>query len=267
MILSPMKSPAISLTGTNLAMALLICAICSVTGCRLLLTEAYVTKYRVEDTELNRLAAKECLERVASHVNFRAWTDDFTNQIAGYGSHEGQIEAWPEKADFTIFRNDIIDLESLAFRLKQPSPTDLVSEYFRMELSTNTLTLLSNYTGGTNPLLLKTLRDDLSHVMILKGPLYNVERFANIKLSSRTSKMLAQKLSGLQLNQLNRLLFEDAYPGTIRPMKNDSIMITFKMYTHRKTKRYLEIEKRATQEVQASFGDNYEMTSGSYLVP
>ena len=106
---------------------------------------------------------------------------------------------------------DIINLQSLAGMLKQPSDTDKVSQYLTGRLSPATQKLLSEYGGGTNSRLQQALTEDFNQV-IQSGPMYDADRFAGVKLSPETSSLLAKAPTGADLVHLNRLLLQDAYP-------------------------------------------------------
>jgi H+/Cl- antiporter ClcA len=106
---------------------------------------------------------------------------------------------------------DIVDLQSLADKLKQPAADDPVAQYLATELAQGTRSLLTNYSGGSAPQLQQALADDLNRV-IRNGLLYEAQRFTNVTLSARTSRLLEQKPQGLDLLRLNRRLLLEVYP-------------------------------------------------------
>jgi CBS domain-containing protein len=106
---------------------------------------------------------------------------------------------------------DIANLDSLARKLKEPAENDGVSKYLAAQLAPATLNLLSNYTGQADVKLQPALAADLTGV-IQGGPLYEAQRFTNITLSAKASRMLDLKPQGLNLVRLNRRLLLEAYP-------------------------------------------------------
>jgi H+/Cl- antiporter ClcA/predicted transcriptional regulator len=106
---------------------------------------------------------------------------------------------------------DIANLESLAHKLKQPTEGDEVSKYLSTQLAPATLNLLSNYTGNGDVKLQQVLAADLNRV-IQGGPLYEAQRFTNVTLLPRTTRLLERKLQGMELVRLNRRLLLEKYP-------------------------------------------------------
>ena len=106
---------------------------------------------------------------------------------------------------------DIANLERLAARLKGPAPNDTVSKYLATQLTPGTQNLLSNYNGRADAQLQRGLAEDLSRV-ILGGQLYETQRFANVQLSAKTTRLLAEKPQGLGQMQLNRRLLREVFP-------------------------------------------------------
>lgn len=114
----------------------------------------------------------------------------------------------------TFSAGDLVDLRSLASKLKQP--TDAVSTYLKNQLSATTLIALAKYQGsGSDPVpLQKTLVEDINRI-IRSRSIYETQRFADGSLRSETQQLLAQNPQGDALLRLNRLLLEDAYPQEI----------------------------------------------------
>ncbi|MDB6112647.1 MAG: Exporter of the superfamily, partial [Pedosphaera sp.] len=80
----------------------------------------------------------------------------------GYmGAAADEVEHEEEPPSFST--NDIINLESLATKLKQP--VDRVSGYLSTELSGTTRALLSKFTNGANPQLELALVEDLNRII------------------------------------------------------------------------------------------------------
>lgn len=107
--------------------------------------------------------------------------------------------------------SEIINLDSLAAKLKQPPESDRLSRYLSQQLSSLSNDNLSNYVGGANARLAVSLAVDLNRI-IHAGPIYDAQRFAGTKLSDETLKQLAQNPQGRNLYRLNRALLMEAYP-------------------------------------------------------
>jgi len=84
--------------------------------------------------------------------------------------------------------------------------------------------LLSNYTRATNAPLQRALAADLNHI-VQAGPIYDPQRFANVKLSAATSNLLNQKIQGSNEIRINRILLLAAYPEELS--KNRRIKESF----------------------------------------
>ncbi|KAB2662134.1 MAG: PTS sugar transporter subunit IIC [Verrucomicrobia bacterium] len=110
----------------------------------------------------------------------------------------------------TFSGNDFEELPALALRLnKAARPIDA---WLAGRLSPATRSALGG-TGGAPDAdaLLGVLVPDLD--AIVQGPsIHDPERFAGITLRSGTAELLARKPAGDDLQRLNRLLIEDAYP-------------------------------------------------------
>lgn len=107
---------------------------------------------------------------------------------------------------------DLIDLPSLAAKLKQP--TDPVSTYVASRLSTTTTAALGAY-QPTNAVTVTNLQTSLVadlNAIIQGASIYDTNRFASVGLRTETKLVLAQDPQGNALLRLNRLLLEDAYP-------------------------------------------------------
>lgn len=106
---------------------------------------------------------------------------------------------------------DIVDLKSLAAKLKQPATNDVVSQYVSGQLSPATRKLLPFDFAGTNSPLQQGLVEDFNQ-LIQGGPIYDAHRFAGVKLQPATTSLIGQAPQGLDLVWLNRRLLTDAYP-------------------------------------------------------
>lgn len=105
----------------------------------------------------------------------------------------------------------MVDLPSLANKLKQRNRK--FDEWLAAKLSLDTQAALSNYQGqGSDPApLQKALLPDIKN--ILSGAsIHEPQRFGNITLRSETVQLMSQNPQGSDLQRLNRLLIEDAYP-------------------------------------------------------
>lgn len=107
---------------------------------------------------------------------------------------------------------DLKDPGSLAVKLQDTRAS--VSQSIATQLSTETQRLLDEYDGTSEPSLelQKALLTDLNR-LLQAGPVYDAQKFPNIKLSDQTQELLAQKPQrGDTLIRLNRHLLTDAYP-------------------------------------------------------
>ena len=118
----------------------------------------------------------------------------------------------------TFSKGDFMDLPALAGKLKQP--TNAISAYVSANLSPATLALLANYSGSgpiadslqTN--LVPNLAQSLN-AMVAGQPLFDAGRFAGVTLHPDTRQLLASNPRGAELQRLNRLLLDDAFPQEI----------------------------------------------------
>ncbi len=116
-----------------------------------------------------------------------------------------------EKAPSTFSVGDLVDVPSLAGKLKQPA--DSVSIYLKGLLSREAAKALEKYQDAhSDPKPLQgVLVEDLNR--IIDGPsIHDVARFTGVILRPETQHLLTQKPQEEALVRLNRLLLEDAYP-------------------------------------------------------
>ncbi|MDB6023078.1 MAG: Sec-independent protein translocase, TatC subunit [Pedosphaera sp.] len=135
-----------------------------------------------------------------------------------------------------IATNEIIGLKSLLSRLQNPDKADELSKFIAGQLSVETRSLVTNFDNGVKRQgllhlffpapgevermqtvtadLTKSLTDDFDRI-IESGPIYDEKRFADIKLSPNTARLLAEHPQGTDLFMLNRKLLLHAYPGEI----------------------------------------------------
>lgn len=121
-----------------------------------------------------------------------------------------------------LVASDITDFKTLARRLAHPDNTDPVSKYLSTQLSPETRVLLAGSDNRTNSVLVQAVTDDLNRI-VQHGPLYDEQRFANVKLSTEATVLLKQKPSGTELVRLNRKLLQDAYPHEISDKRRHTI--------------------------------------------
>jgi hypothetical protein len=238
-------------------------ALTLLTGCHKPPSRAYVTRFRVEDTPSNRIAAIECVKAVAGSFGFVTTTNG-ESRLCKYESSDGLLSAWPEEANYALSASDVTNLDSLAFKLKHPQDSDLVSQYIRRGLSSTVFTMLSNYNGGPNVALQKALSDSLIDMIVVKESIFNSNRFAGLVLSERTKKLLGPKLEGTENYQLNRLLLSDAYPGEIRALPVDTIAIYYEGFMMSKSRRYVKIAGCLRDQVLGMFGTNIAVSEFDY---
>ena len=130
-------------------------------------------------------------------------------------SGSGSFLSYPEFPASSLFTfSDIINLPSLAAKLKNPAPADGVSQYLVTQFSPATLALLAAYVGGPDADLQRRLAAEFNHV-IQNGPLYDGPRFAGVTLAPETQYILGRNPMGSDLVRLNRFLIRDTYPTDI----------------------------------------------------
>jgi DNA-directed RNA polymerase specialized sigma24 family protein len=157
-------------------------------------------------------------------THLRAVVADKMKAAAGAIEHE-EIERaitgllGKENKGLTFSVGDILDLPSLAAKLKQPVGSGCVSSYLAARLSRNTKNLLDSYSGGANRALQQALVNDLN-VIISGGPIYEPTHFQDVPLRKQTQKLLDRNPQGGEFVSLNRLLLEDAYPLELSRKRN-----------------------------------------------
>jgi hypothetical protein len=117
----------------------------------------------------------------------------------------------------------LVGTQSLAEKLKVPGRSDRVSMYLAGEMSAGTRALLAKYTNGPNKTLQEALLGDLNR-LIERGPIYETQRFAKVKLSEETRRLLASNPRGWSLVRLNRFLLEDAFPFELHRKSFDRLV-------------------------------------------
>jgi hypothetical protein len=114
-----------------------------------------------------------------------------------------------ENTVYRVSRYDI--LGPAIFVGKIAKSADPVSGFVRSALMESLRKDLSTYSAATANVTLPALVNEIN--LLLTGPsIYDAERFRDVTLRPETKRLLAQKLQGLPLAHLNKLLLEDAYP-------------------------------------------------------
>jgi len=180
-----------------------------------------------EDTQL--LAINDALEELAQErpqcaevvklKYFVGMTDKECGEVLGLAERTvkrywafAKASLYDQLGSSTFSARDLLDLSSLASKLKQPSRAfDIL---LAGKLSSSTQEALRNYQGqGSDPnSLQQALIEDLNR--ILDGDaFYSQESFAGVALRQKTQTLMAQKPQESNVKRLlNRLLIEDAYP-------------------------------------------------------
>jgi hypothetical protein len=137
---------------------------------------------------------------------------------------EPEIGRIGSKGIITIFSlSDILDLQSIAKRLQEPSDKDVVSKFLRLQLSDTTINLLSTYNAGPNPLLHKALVNDLNRISerIYLGEQIDTSR---IELTSETKIILHKNVKPKIF--LNRLILQDTYKSEIEKWPRTRLLLS-----------------------------------------
>ncbi|MCW5556908.1 MAG: patatin-like phospholipase family protein, partial [Verrucomicrobiae bacterium] len=114
----------------------------------------------------------------------------------------------------TFSVDDLTDLPSLAGKLKQPKRE--FDRWLAGQLSPATQGALAAYPGkgSDSSQIQQSLLQDINN--ILQGDsIYEGQRFARIALRDKTETLKSQNPRGSDLQRLNRLLIEDAYPQEV----------------------------------------------------
>jgi hypothetical protein len=105
----------------------------------------------------------------------------------------------------------LLNVQGLATKLA--AQADPVSSFVWSNLSISTQQVLTNPVANPD-----AQRYDLTsdlNLLLIDGPLYSTQRFANVNLSTETRVLLPINPQGPDQVRLNRLLLEDAYPNLI----------------------------------------------------
>ncbi len=117
---------------------------------------------------------------------------------------------------------DLVNIQDLAATLKHPSRT--FDTWLAEQLSAETRAALASYQGPTSDLTLfhDLVMQDLNR-MLPKNSIYDSGRFSGITLRSKTETLRLQNPQGSDLQRLNRLLIEDAYPLEVSKIPQGSV--------------------------------------------
>ena len=119
-----------------------------------------------------------------------------------------------ENSATSFSASSITDFADLAHKLT--SGPDPLSTYLRGQLGQPLIEQLSTYTAAGPDT--KSLQSALAKALnaVVSGPaLCDTNRFANVTLRPETSALLKQNPQDYQLERLNKLLLEDAYPNDL----------------------------------------------------
>ena len=127
---------------------------------------------------------------------------------------------WLDKQDFTstLSVDALRDLPPLAEKLKKPSRA--FDRWLARQLSPKTKAALKDYQGeGSDPDLLKqSLLQDLNKI-IRSNSVFAKSRFVGVSLRKKVENMVSKYPPDRDLERLNRMLIEDAYPKEIAKLK------------------------------------------------
>jgi MscS family membrane protein len=131
-----------------------------------------------------------------------------------YEPPRSAVERQQPMASSTFAVEDLADLPSFVAKLRVGSP---LAEHLFSQFSAETRELLSNYEGGADAELTEALVRDLNAVVC--GPaVYEEKRFERVDLGPETEELL-KRPEGEDLQRLNRLLLQDAYPSALSRRK------------------------------------------------
>lgn len=127
---------------------------------------------------------------------------------------------WIAGSPLFSIADDIVDLESLVRKLRQP--TNEISKFLWSQFSSATRAALTveGRLDADSRVWREMLSQEFDRIM-QGGPLYQPERFADVTLSPKTQELLRTNPERDALLHLNRMLLEDAYPLEIG--KNERI--------------------------------------------
>jgi multidrug transporter EmrE-like cation transporter len=116
-----------------------------------------------------------------------------------------------EISNWLFSPEEIRDPESISARVAQHR--DPVSDFIWQKLSQSEQAALTDPKAAVENRK-KLFAETFNHLMA-QGSIFQPQRFASVRLSRETRKLLARPPEGNQVVHLNRLLLEDAYPGAL----------------------------------------------------
>lgn len=246
-----------------------LCFLVALASCSTVSMKYNDTFYVFGDSETNRKAVNRCITTVAHEFGFH--TNDAAEICGSLGLRyelraEGRryyLSTSISEFHHGLADEDILNLESLATKLKQPDSADRMSQYLNHQISPSTSRLLSSYSRGPDSELQQNLIKDLRLLIggaITKpkdGLIYKPERFANVSLPGETSALLRREnKTYYDILRLNRMLLHDAYPNEIAAVRlQDEIraMLGQVSFSEKKTQVRLDIEERLNAEFTKIF--------------
>jgi serine O-acetyltransferase len=140
-----------------------------------------------------------------------AWRTSSRRDVIAYDV----IRWWDEMyAHLKFSGEDILDLESMANRLRQSSQAQGIIQYVADRFSSTTKNLLLSYEGGPDPQLRQALVGELNKI-VQSSSIYDSRSFVGVSLSGETQHLLENRPRDYHFLRLNRLLLEDAFPNEI----------------------------------------------------
>jgi len=204
-----------------------------------------VRTYREVSNELflNRMELGQQLPALAVFL-----TEDLRHYLGMFDYMRG--------AEFRLYGFEILEPDEFAHRIR--AADDPASRYILSRLSSSTRLKLEGWRGPVTTELKALLVKDIND-LLLEGPLYDAERFADIALTSEIRNLLAQHPEGRLLYLLNRLLLEAAYPEQLAPMR--PAPVNFLAGSYRFTRLFLsENEICAVYDIRPVTGDEKLIT-------
>lgn len=143
---------------------------------------------------------------------------------------DSEDEAWGNRSPPQFQVDHFAYLPSLARKLKQAregeEPVRPIDVWLAECLSETTLTALAKYAGrGSDPVpLQEALAQDLN-ALLKRSAIFDEQRFGGITLRRETKTLKLRKPQGDDLERLNRLLIEDAYPVEVSRNPNRGVRL------------------------------------------
>jgi hypothetical protein len=163
--------------------------------------------------------------------------------------------------------NDFTNLPAFMARLRPGAKPDPLSQWLFQNLSKKTQDLIAAPSDENR--LRPALADDLNR-LLAAGPIYDSNRFAQVKLSDYLQQFLAQNPQGDTRIRLNRLLLETAYPNEIAKSlggvyPDREIYIPSSEDSARSFQDYLEDAQRRIQAGQLYPGEDVKVDASGRM--